>query len=495
MRTPVISLVLAGLAGCGGHSAPAGQAKAPEIVGAYTAAAWVPANPTYVIAAHTFRDGQRALRDLSDSFGMVADVDAKIISQASTMLLAVDALSPDAVANIGIDLEGGLALFSEDINPTFVAHLTSPEQMQLFLEQQRQHGLVTTSVFVDGAEVFTAKLGSTLRVGWAIDKDWLWLHFSVPIGKDDGAAWFAHSHHPGGTGWVPRWSWARAIGNGLASHAPSVVGFVDVRELVMGLAEKLPHAMECAKLVQPIGNVGIALEGDLHHAGARLAIDLGPAAASVASHILQPPPGWAQASAKAPLAIELNLDMVAITRWIAPCAELVGENLDDMKQLPVRTARVMIQTLDPDDKSGTGAASADIDSPKFFEHYLDKIPMRSHFEDDRTYGGYAGKALSIPFGPKLDYVLTEHVVLAGMGDGMLAGIAAGPAHPGPPAPLFAISLIPTGLSAKAWEWLLDEAGIGHAKRVAERLVNWRDGHVRLGLEGNALVLEASGNHR
>jgi len=43
--------------------------------------------------------------------------------------------------------------------------------------------------------------------------------------------------------------------------------------------------------------------------------------------------------------------------------------------------------------------------------------------------------------------------------------------------------------------LISALDIGRTDRIVERLLRWRDGHVSLTVQGESLVLAASGNHR
>jgi hypothetical protein len=487
-------LALAVIAACG--SPHTSGPSVPEPAGAFPAARWVPASPTYVIAAHTVRDGQRAVRELIDSFGVLGEYDSKVAGQGLAFMLAVNPLDPDPVAGIGFDLEGGIALFSEDVNPTFVAHLSAPEQLQAFFDQQRKKGLVTTSVMIEGTEVFTAKLVGGMRASWAVDKDWFWLHFNFMDGKGDDT-WFAHSHRPAGNAWAAHWTWAEHVGQGVATHSPSVVGFLDLRGVLGTLAERFPRALACAKIVQPIGGIALAVDGDLKHANARLAIDLGSSSKTVAASILPPPPGWAEVATNAPIAVQMNLDVLALSGWLGPCGELFGFDFGGVQATGIRSLRGVLKTFDPDDKNAsTGAVSFDVTSAAFFAKYNEQLdfPGRSLFDKSRKFGPYAGHRMSPPMFPTLEYVLSDRVVLVGVGEGLLDKIVAGNPAAAPP-PALSIDVYPSGLSANAWEVLLDIAGIGHPKLVARHLLGWRDGHVRLALEGDSLVLEANGNHR
>lgn len=492
MRALVIALIIA--AGCGGKR-QVGTAGPPAVAAAFPAARWVPGNPTYVIAARTMRDAQRAFGDLVDTFGIVVGVEPSMISAELQRILAVDPLSPDALANIGIDLDGGVAVFSEAVNPTFVMHLASPPALQAFLDGQRERGMVTQSVVVDGSEVFSTKLDDRVRLSWVVDSDWLWVHIGGP---DEGTAWFTQSKRPSSATWAARWEAAQK----LASHAPGLVGFANLRELAAKGAAQTGTGLSCARQFEAVRGVGFAFEGEGNFVGGTIAVDLA-SGQGVAGSLLAPPPGWATASAKAPLAAQWNLDLRAAARWVQPCigkvddqgraTEGAPEMLEVLDQFGVRSGRAFVHTLDPEDKSGTGAIAVDLSHRRYFAQLLDQIPMRSRFEKSRAFGAYKGKHLSVPFVATVDYVLDDRVFLAAMGDGMLERAATG--GPADPPAVVAIDLIPGGLPRSVWEWLFAQADLPAPKRLAERLQTWADIHLGARLDGDLLVIEARGNRR
>ncbi len=485
----LLPLGIAALLACGGTPAR-DQPAAPVAAAAreYPATRWIPDRPTYAFAARTVRDAQRGAQDMFDSVGMIADVDAAYVSRELRAIFAIDPLSPEAVTSIGIDVEGGIAMFSQSLEPTFVIHLAAPEQTQAFFDQQRTNGLVSQSVIVDGAEIFTATINRKVSVSWVVVADWLWVHFSRTGGASEGSRWFTESRSPKASTWTADWKWARD-----SAGTPTVLGFVDLRALVKTAASELKDGMACLQLLQPIGRVAIALEGDGRHYGSRIALDAGASAATITSAVLPAPEGWSAVAAQAPLAVQWNLDLAAARGWLAPCAQQLGFDLAALESYGVRTARVLLLSLDPDDKSGSGAVALDLTTKRYFAGLLDEIPLRSKFESKRTFGPHAGRELSIPFGPSVDYVLTDRIALAGMGDGMLARVVG--KGVGAPGPVAAVGLAPPGLSKEAWEFLLRTAGIPRAGAIAERLLRWRDVQVGVTVEGPDLVLKVSGNRR
>ena len=111
-RAIVVAAAVAALGGgCGGGAGARGArpvpSAAPVVIEGYDAARSIPARPTYAVAARSVRDAQRAVRDLLESFGALVDVDAGALARTLGGLLAVDPLSPDALAALGIDAGGG----------------------------------------------------------------------------------------------------------------------------------------------------------------------------------------------------------------------------------------------------------------------------------------------------------------------------------------------------------------------------------------------------
>lgn len=494
----VAALALVSGVACTGRTKGGAHTGPPSVAKAFPATRWVPAQPTYVVAAPTVRQAQRALAGAIDSLGVMVGIDAAEVSRGLSGLLAVDPLSADSLAGMGIDVEGGFAVFSEDISPTFVGHLSSPEATAAFFDRQRERGLVTQSVLVDGVEVYSAQLpGTPVRVGWAVDKDWLWVHFAIPGAHEDGQSWFSASHqHHGeadGPGWGKAWQWAESV-VAPAPGAPSgIVGFLNPVDLLASFTSKVPDAIACAKLLAPVSRVAIAIESDGKHAAGQLAIDIGGAARAVEATLLPAPEGFAAVAQSAPLAVQWSADLAAVRTWIRPCAASIDEDLAFLDRYGVRSARAALVSLDPDEKSGSGVVAMDLFHKKFFAARLDDVPARSLIERSRTFGPHRGHSIAVPFVATVDYVLTDALALGAVGDGLLAKVVgSGATVRGPVA---AIDIAPPGLSAEAWRFVIGGLGIGHTDRIVERLLRWRDGHASLTVQGTSLVLSASGNRR
>jgi hypothetical protein len=477
------------IAACG-SSPKTAQQPAGAPVADLTISRWVPAHPTYLVASTKLRDAQRAARGALDSLGMLAGTDAAATSKILEFVLAVDPLNEAPATQLGVDLDGGFAMFSEDIDPTFVVHLTAPDALAAFFDKQRQRGMITQSVMSDGVEVFTTKLADQVRASWAIDHDWAWIHFA--FAGAPSSEWFEHSHKAAdAASWAADWAWAKAKHAGSAG----LTGFVRLKDLVAAAGTRAKNAAKCARLVEPIGRMSFSIDADLHGASGRLAIELGASAHDVASHVLAPPPGWAAAAGNAALSLQMNLDVAALAAWMQPCADTFGMDLAQLQQFGVRGGRVLLLGLDPDEPSGTGAVSVDLATKAVIAKLLDQIPMRSHLEKDKQFGSHAGHHVAVPFVATFDYVLEDNLAVAAMGDGVLDQLFAPSAPAAGAPPLFAVDVAPAKLSAKAWEWLLDKANFHDAKRFVERLQHWHDGHLAIAIDGDALVLDAAGHLR
>ncbi|HET9990067.1 MAG TPA: hypothetical protein VFQ65_16165 [Kofleriaceae bacterium] len=508
----MISLVCA----CAHHGATAGGPTPNADVQEFAALAWVPDQPTYVWTAHSVRDAQRSIDDVIDSFGMLSGATAADAGHALEHVLSVDPLSESGTQKLGVDPAGSIAMFSEGLDPTIVVQLASPDTTHAFFDSVKAtNGVATQSVIVDGIEVSTVKLFGHVRASWAIaksgegptrstagggakvdDKTWLWAHFAFGVDRPtpDGE-WFAKAHAAHAGAWTKSFAWAKDLRAKLAAKATGLLGFFDVHALLaIARAHAPKDALACLDLVQPIGLAGFAIEGDGRHAGGRLALDLGPAAQRIAAAVLPAPAGFERLAQIAPITAQWNLDIGAVASAIAPCWRTIGGDMDFLTRYGVRTARVAVMTIDPDKpRDSTGVFAADLSDATYLRGLLDQIPHRSMAENDRAYGGIAGHRISIPFIISLDYILNDRLAMLALGDGLLDKAVTG--TPAPP-PLFALDLIVPGLSEGAWKFVIAKAtNEWFAKRATALLQGWHDGHLRVTIDHDALVLEASGNRR
>jgi len=489
-------VILAVLAvGCGAHASRA--VAPPAQAAAFPAARWVPARPAYVFASRTVDDAQRSLRDVIDVLGTLTGYDLADVTNALEGLFGVDPLHPDPLAAIGVDPHGSWAMFSEQLSPTIVVHLSAPDRMAAFLDKQRQRGVVAQPVTVDNTQVFSATLGPA-TLSWAIDGDWMWLHFAWST-RDEGPSWFAASHGAHGADWTGNWAWAQQA----AGAAAGLVGFFEPHGALAGALARWPNAAACGKLVEPVGRIAVAVAGDGHHVAARIAVDVG-STTGVRSMLVAPPAGWDTAATGAAVAAQWNLDLLAVRSWLTPCLAMAGNRLEIADAAAIRTARGMLRSFDPDTAAGSGAIALDIASPTFLERQLDRIPLRRSLERARAFGPYKGFSIDIPFSVTVEYVLDQKIALAALGDGLLAKLVApGSPRATNPVPIVALDVMPSAMSVQAWEIVvhaLAEQSLAGSpgpvtKRFVARLMRWRDAHLAVTAEPTELVFTASGNRR
>ncbi len=490
MKRWILGLCAIAWVACGGGNKPGGGHGPTVAIGGYRALRWVPPQATYAVTSHTVREAQQGMRDLIETFGIAADVTVADVSRALAGVLLVDPLSTDGLAQLGVDLDGGFALYSDAFDPTVVVHLAAPSAFHDFIARQTK--LRTQNVVVDGVEVFTAKVDDDLRISWAVADDWLWVHFAM-VADDDRTTWFSASRHPSGSAaWDATLAWAKGGGE------PPVVGFADVAHFALLAAAKEPAFDQCLRSLElgsrGLGQLAVSIAGDPKQASVKIALDIGPvASAGIARALMQPPEGWYTATAQVPIAAQWNLDLAAIKARVEPCARTIGFDLHELDELGMRTARAFVRSFDPDNREGTGAIALDLAHKDFFAAKLDDIPLRGTLERKRTFGPYAGKSLAIPMFVTVDYVLTDQLALAGVGDGLLAVLVGkgGTIK----APIAEVAVQPLGLSRESWIELLRLADLSNPKRITEGLLRWRQARVNLTMDGTRLVLAASGTRR
>ena len=492
-------LPIALLAACGGAQNPSNSGDHPAIPTDYGALRWVPDAPTYVMSATSVSDGQRAIRDVIESLGILARATPDDVSRAAHELLGIDPLGSDLAQLMGVDLAGGIAMFSEDVSPTFALHLAKPDVTHAFFDHLRSIGMHSTSRTIDGVQVDSAPLRDGVTASWAIDGDWFLFHVALAaFDQGDPDAWLVHARHHAAAkpSWIDGFEWATR----LARHAKPLAGFWNAHATLAKLAKVagdrhgLTALVTCASAIGAIDRVGVTVSGDGHFAEGRLALGLGSAAAGVAASILPPPPGFATLAANAPIALQWNYAIDAlVTSRISQCFQAADISVGELAATGVRAARAVIETFQPDAPSGTGAVALDLSSSTHVAKLLDEIP-RVALKSERAFGPYKGTHVSLPLVAALDYVLDDHVAMAAMGDGVLDQLVAG--SPPSNVPIFALDIRVPGLAEATWRWMFGELfGKTDGDLATAQLEKWRDGHISLAIDQDALVLDASGNRR
>ncbi|HEY4058214.1 MAG TPA: hypothetical protein VGM39_16490 [Kofleriaceae bacterium] len=488
VRFALISAALAAIAvGCG-SSAPA--PTSPQVVPAteIAAAHWVPSQAVYVSAGTSLSGAQSGLRALIDGVGMFAGIDANLVGGELATILGVDAISTEAVAAIGIDTNASFSLFSEGLAPTSIVKISDPDAFARFVEKMRGRGMRSTSVVVNGTEVFSAPLGDGFAFSWALADGWLWVHLVPPYAMGEGTGWFEHSR-AGQT-------MAGAVADGFAwaskaaGAGSKVTMWLDAQRLLGMLGDKVPAAKACVGALASVQGAGVGISVENGAITARLSLDVGPHAGAIKDATLPVPEGLPSLVDASPFAAQWNLDLVQVESALGPCFALADIRLDQLAATGVRAARVAVQKLDMNDQSGEGVVSLALTKKDYFASKLDDVPGRRFLERDRTFGPLKGHALSVPTIASVDYVLDDQQALVAMGDGVLArAVGKGSSVPGP---IFGLDLRPAGFDEANWRALFQMLDVHGSKEVVEQLMKWRDAHLSVTLEGTSLVLTASG---
>jgi hypothetical protein len=477
MRIP---LILLATAACG--AGPHGPIPTPDTPTDFAAARWIPAHPTYAFVAKHVQDASHALVSLVETFSLVADVRPRDIADTSRNVFGIDITDEAALASVGVDADAGVAVFSDDVDPTIVGRLQTPALFAEYVARERTRGLVTSSSIVDGVEVFAARIHDELALQWAIVDGWLWVHVAtgrMRASSTNDAGWFERSRRGGAE--LP---WRRAGRAALAA-------FVDVPAIV----RRVPEAIECAKLVAPIRGVAFTGDADATRFTARLAIDLGDDARALAAHVLAPPSNWPAVADGAPLAFAWNLDVEAVVASLGACTNIAyGGAVRGFRALHARAVRGVVLDYAGRLPMPYGAIAADLTDPSAVATLLDQIPMRSRFESDRAFGPYAGHRVSVPLVVAFDYVLADRLAIASNVDGLLDRAVAPAAAPAPP-PIASLQVVPRKLSIERWRDLLAAAGMPHAERVAEQLAGWAKLAATVRIDRSDLVVELAAERR
>ncbi len=493
MKSLAIAAVLAACGPAVPHGATTGGSEPGDITTQLPVTRWFPIQPTYGFVAPTLRDAQAAVTHLADLVGPVIGGTAAMVSAGMRAEFGVDPLDPNQLAGLGFDLDGNVAVFSDELAPTFAVHLSAPERLHAFIAKAIGAGMVASTAKVGDLVVSTYAMSFGTSISWVIDHDWLLVH--VGAGPATGA-WFAALHDPHSRDWQRR---DRLIGGDTfyaGSDATATVGgFVDVPRLLEIVTKEWPGAAACTKQLATFAHVevGSGMRNGAVGFSVSAALDPSVAAAAVAHSVLSPPPGWQSIAAEAPIALEWNLDLEAGLAWLAPCASALDIELSDLRRFQVRTLRAALETFS--DGKPTGVLSADLAGQKaiadMLAEELDRIPsfLRSRLDHAKRFGTYSGHELSIPTEPTVDYVLTDTLAIFAIGDGLIDRVVA--TSPQVSRPVAASIVIqPRKLSPAAWQDMFAAMDVQLPQPVLALLQHWQRVSVTATLGNDGLKLQA-----
>jgi hypothetical protein len=464
----------------------------PVDVGAYPALRWVPADATYVAVGIRVDSAIAGARDLLEAGGIIGGFDVSQVSAEIASQFGFDPLSVDDLTDAGLDMGAGGVLYGQGFSPTFVFKLSDPAAMQGRIDAQRARVSNTIGVAVsDGVEVFTDLGDRDLHTHWAIDGNWMWVHFEIVEEHERELAWFEASRAAGGAiAKDPDFAWARAQAERLQPGTP-FFALVRPRTMAARLAQmaRNDEATACMALVTaPRAALMISAASGVSEG--HLVVDTGGAGSSIADAAMKVPSGWASAREGAAVSAEWNVDIRKAAGYFRPCDDEPARMVD---MVGLRAVRGFLTRLDVDTLDGQGAIAAEITHRTYIDRMID-FTGRSMFEKKKKFGPLDGVRLEAPMFPPVDYVLTNDRALAALGDGVLAKVVGdGGSAPGV---LAAIDVRPPALDDKTWDVILERfAGIsreGYRAETIRRLKRWKRGTIELVLDGDLLHLHARG---
>lgn len=491
-RTGLLVLLVMACGPKEGPSGPGGGAGGamPAAVSAYAGLRWVPADASYVVAARRTGDAVVLLKSAVDALGILGEFDAAELSRESQDELGFDVLSAEAYADLGVDLDRGLAVWSRGLGPSFAVPLADPQRLAAEIERRRGPGTVVQVSRQHDTDVFTIRPARDAAFHWAIAGDWFLAHLEVTEEREAEGAWFEEA-------WAAR--------GGLAGHAdflaaldegtkrlggePPLVGLARTPALVgHRLLAEGPGRPACRSTVGAIGRMFLAAGVDGPDARGALVVEVPGGVDGLRALLTAVPTGWGDARKGAPLQLDVGVDVRGIARAFSPCAgdDLVAE-MD--AELP-SSGRVFVHEVDLDDMKGRGAAAVELTDPGMIGRALDDIPGIRFMKKVRSVGPVDVTDVNVPMLPRFSYAQVGATTVIAVSSAIDAFVM--PGAPGDELARFEI--LPRAWPVETWDGLLAEVIRRREARAdtIRRLRAWSRGLVTASLEGRAVVLFAHG---
>jgi hypothetical protein len=468
----------------------------PAAVSAYAGLRWVPPDATYAVATRRTEDALTLTHHLLDAVGIVGQFDTAEVSRDLSRELGVDLLSADALADLGVDLKRGAAVWSRGLGPHLALPLADPQRFAAELERRRNAGTVVQVSRAHDVDVYTYRPPREAALHWAVAGDWFLAHLEVmeerePDGAWFEAAWSARGALAGHDDFIAALDEAtRRVG-----AEPALVGLARVPALLRhpliapAMAAEAPG---CAPLVESLGRVFISAAGTEADVVGAVVVEVGAAIDPIRRLVLPVPAGWAKAREGAPLQLDVGVDLHAISAGLARCTrEDLARDLRD-----VRGGRVLVHAIDLGRMTGKGAAVAELVDPRFLQRTIDDmigdIPGIGFLTKRRKIGGLDVTVIDVPSFPAFAYGTSGTTGFGGVG-GTLDAVLAGGIVPGGDE-LAHAAILPRVWSEATWDQLLREViGRDEARAATiRRLRAWSLGELTVTAEGRALALTAHG---
>jgi hypothetical protein len=476
--------------GGGGGGGGAGAGPMPAAVSAYAGLRWVPPDATYAIASHRTRDGVELLHSAIDAIGIVGEFDATEFSRESQRELGFDVLSPDAYAEMGVDLERGFAVWSRGLGPSFAVPLADPQRLASEIERRRGAGTVVQVSRAHDTDVYTIHPDRDVAFHWTITGDWFLAHLEVTEEHEADGAWFEE---------------AWAAHGGLAGHAdflaaldegkkrmngdPPVVGLARTPAIISNrLLASGPGQPVCASTVGAIGRMFFSAGVSGADSRGALVVEVPGGVDGLRAMMTKVPSGWVTARQGAPLQFEVGVDLRAAARRFSPCAgnDLAAEMDEEMPS----SGRVYVHEIDVDDMKGKGAAAVELTDPSIIARALDDVPGISFLMKRRKVAGVDVTDVNVPMLPRFSYAQVGATTVIAVSSAIDALVSVQP----PGDELARFEVLPRAWSESTWNDLLHEVQRRDEARkdTVRRLRNWSHGLVTVSLEGRAVVIAGLG---
>jgi len=480
--------VVVGLAGCGPKHAGS-SAGMPAATADYAGLRFVPADVSYALVSRRTEDAVLVMRDLADSFGLLAGEDAAHIGSELAGELGFDPLTAAGIAEQGVDLTRGFALWSRGIGPNLALPLADPARFVAMIEGYRSQGVVVQVQRVDGVEIYTWMPDSDVALHWAIVDDWLIAHLQFDKEHEADNAWFAAAMAARGAfGAEADFAAARDEGSKRVG-TPGVVGVVRVPAL---FATALGTSWRgCGDTFGRVGRVLVSAATEGKDARGAIVAELPGGVDGIRAMQLLRPVGWEAARAQAPLQVEAALDLRAVAPLWAACLE-VPDLADEPARWGMYGGRAFAYELDPGDLKGRGAAAV-FGEPRAFVEIAEQIPAPDFLRKSRKVAGIAVSEINVPMMPHLSYAIIDTTAVATVDlsiDPLLGPLAA------PGDELARLEVHPQKWSEDTWSQLVGMFITRPVlrERAVRGLRRWSLGSIVARLEARAVVIDLHGTH-
>ncbi len=487
-----LAIALVIVAACGPKPGPSGggggDSQMPAAVSAYAGLRWVPPDVTYAVATRRSEDAVLILKNLVDAAGILAEVDAAELSRESTRELGFDLLAPEAYADLGVDLERGVAIWSRGLGPSLAIPLVDPQRLAAELEARRGPGTVVQVSRAHEVDVYTLRPDRDAAIHWAIAGDWFLAHVEITDEREADGAWFESAWSArGGLAGAADFTAALDEGRARLGGEPPLVGLARLPALLaLPLIEDPPA---CAPIVGALGRVFVAAGAGAEARGA-IVVELPAGVDGVRALITNLPAGWVAARAGAPLQVEIGVDLRDVAAALGPC---VGDDLFRNLELDQASGgRLFVHQIDIGRLEGKGAVVAELGNPRMLDDLLAEIPGIGFLSKKRKLAGFAVTDVNAPAVPRFSYTVAGSSTIVTVGTPIDALLGGGMVAGGDQ--LARVELSPRAWPAQTWDELLQSVIGRQETRTAtvRRLRAWSHGLLTLTVEGRALVLTAHG---